>query len=84
VSDRLQTPDRSELARHEALAEAAYSAMYETPPLGRVKDSFEDACMHFQCAIEEAQRLGLAEDAARLSKRLAHVRAVYNSQFRGV
>ncbi len=76
-------PSAPEIARLEQLAEQAYSAMYDTPPLSSSKDSYEDACLHLQKAIDEARHLDLADEGARLSRRLAHIRAVYNSQFRG-
>jgi hypothetical protein len=71
---------RAELAEWERCAEAAYSEMYEAR---RAKEPFEDACFAFARAIEAAQRLGLKEEVARLNRRVEHVRAVYNSQFRG-
>ncbi len=77
-------PDSSELDRHEKLAEQAYSAIYDTPPLGRPKDAYDDACLHYHAAIAEALRLDLPDEVARLTKRVDHVRAVYNSQFRYV
>ncbi len=36
---------------------------------------------HFRRAIAAAQGGGLADDAARLARRLEHVEAVYNNQF---
>lgn len=72
-----------EIVRLEQLAEQAYSAMYDTPPLSSAKDSYEDACAYFHKAIDEAQRLDLASEVTRLNQRLAHIRAVYDSQFRG-
>ncbi|MGH6982514.1 MAG: hypothetical protein ACREFC_15035 [Stellaceae bacterium] len=75
--------DRDEMAKFEALAEAAYGAMYDAPPRG-VKDFYDDARSHFTAAIAAAERAGLAADAARLAARRDHVTAVYNSQFRGV
>ncbi len=72
--------DRSELARLEALAERFYTAMYDA---WRPKDDYDDACLNFHRAIEEARRLGLEADVERLTRRYDHVRAVYNSQFRG-
>ena len=71
---------RAELAEWERRAEAAYSEMYEAR---RAKEPYEDACFAFARAIEAAQRLGLKEEVARLNRRVEHVRAVYNSQFRG-
>ena len=76
-------PGSAELARLEALAEQAYSAMYDVPPLRSAKDDCDDACLYLQRAIETAGRLGLANEVARLRRRLDHVRAVYDSQFRG-
>ncbi|MGA2125433.1 MAG: hypothetical protein ABSG76_04685 [Xanthobacteraceae bacterium] len=72
--------DTRELERLEALAERFYTAMYDAR---RPKDDYEDACIHFQRAIDEARRLGLEDEAARLTRRLHHVSAVYGSQFRG-
>jgi hypothetical protein len=72
--------DARELARLETLAEQFYTAMYDAR---RPKDDYDDACLNFHLAIEEARRLGLAEEIERLSRRRDHVRAVYNSQFRG-
>ncbi len=57
--------------------------MYDTPPLSSSRACYEDACLYFQKAIDEAQRLDLANEVTRLSERLAHIRAVYDSQFRG-
>ena len=71
--------DRVEIAKLEALAEGAYDRMYDA---SRPKDAFEDACDYFSDAIELARRVGLEDEAARLSARKAHVTAVYNSQFR--
>ena len=73
--------DRIEIARLEALAEAAYERMYDAD---RPKDAYEDACDYFNDAIELASRSGLEDEAARLSARKAHVAAVYDSQFRWV
>lgn len=76
-------PTAPEIARLEQLAEQAYGAMYDTPPLSSSKDAYEDACINLQKAIDEAQRLNLADEVSRLSRRLAQIRAVYDSQFRG-
>jgi hypothetical protein len=71
---------RAELDEWERRAEAAYSEMYEAQ---RAKEPYEDACFAFARAVEAAQRLGLKEEVARLNRRVEHIRAVYNSQFRG-
>ena len=73
--------DRIDIAKLEALAEAAYERMYDA---ARPKDAFEDACDYYNDAIELAGSVGLEDEAARLSARKAHVTAVYNSQFRWV
>ena len=72
--------DRAQLDEWERRAEEAYSEMYEAR---RAKEPYEDACFAFARAIEAAQRLGLHDEVARLSRRVEHIRSVYNSQFRG-
>ena len=72
-----------EMKRLEALAEAAYEAMYDARPL-IVKDCYEDAMGYLEQAIAEADRVGSAVDVKRLARRREHISNVYNSQFRGV
>lgn len=72
--------ERSELDEWERRAEEAYSEMYEAR---RAKEPYEDACFAFARAVEAAQRLGLDDEVVRLNRRVEHIRAVYNSQFRG-
>jgi hypothetical protein len=72
--------DRSELDRQIGIAEAAYDRMYEAT---RPKDDYDDARVALRRAIDEAERLGLGDEAARLRARVAHIEAVYDSQFRG-
>ena len=81
---RKSDPETAELARLELMAEQAYAAMYDVPPLCSTKGDYDDARRYFQQAIEEATRLGLTSEAARLSERRDRVGAVYNSQFRGL
>ena len=71
------------IAEFERLAEMAYAAMYEVHPSG-VKDLYDETRLYFCRAIEGAQGAGFAELSARLTLRLQHVEAVYNSQFRNV
>jgi hypothetical protein len=71
---------RADLDEWERRAEAAYADMYEAR---RAKEPYEDACFAFARAVAAAQRLGLDAEAARLTRRVEHIRAVYNSQFRG-
>jgi hypothetical protein len=76
----VERSERADLDEWERRAEEAYSEMYEAR---RAKEPYEDACFAFARALEAAQRLGLDEDVDRLNRRVAHIRAVYNSQFRG-
>lgn len=72
---------RVDMVRTEALAEAAYDAMYEARLHG-ARNRYEEARFHFDRAIEAAYRAHLHEEAARLKRRRDHVGRVYNSQFR--
>lgn len=74
-------PDVTEMKRCEALAEKAYSDMYDAAP-HNVKDCYEDARRGFAEAIRIARLLERMEDVARLDARIRHLDAVYNSQFR--
>lgn len=71
------------MAEVEALAEAAYEAMYEARP-HRVKDFYEDAMGYLAQAAEAAERAGSDTDVERLMRRRSHIREVYNRQFRGI
>jgi hypothetical protein len=73
--------DTKEIARFEALAEQAYSTMYDTRD-HNVKDCFDDALYNLGRAVDIARMRGLDVDVARLTKRRDHIQAVYNSQFR--
>lgn len=72
-----------EIAQFEALAETAYSAMYDARP-HNVKDYYEDAVMNLQRAIDTAVAKGMAAEAERLTKRRDHIETLYNRQFRYV
>jgi hypothetical protein len=62
VSDGCEAKgDTAEIARLELLAEQAYAAMYDVPPLRSVKDDYDNARLYFQRAIDEARRLGATE-----------------------
>ena len=75
--------EHAELTRLERLAEQAYAAIYDAPPLSSTKDGYDDACFYLHKAIEEAHRLDLPSEVERLAGRLDNIRGVYNSQFRG-
>jgi len=75
-------PSRALMAEYEQKAETAYSAMYDAQPWDE-KDLKDDALFYLARAIEVAEALGLADDAARLKARVDNIMGVYNSQFRG-
>jgi len=69
---------RKEVAKYEALAEAAYDEMYDSrSPAARYSDLKD----YFAMAIGTAERAGLHDEAKRLNARLDHCRNVYRSQF---
>jgi hypothetical protein len=71
---------RKEVAKYEALAEAAYDEMYDSrSPAARYSDLKD----YFAMAIGAAERAGLHDEAKRLGARLDHCRNVYRSQFSG-
>jgi len=61
----------------ERLGEQYYDEMYD----GYVRGRWSDIKECFGLAILAAEREGLAEEAARLRKRLEHIRQVVYSQF---
>ena len=75
------TDDVSGLRALEKMAEAAYDAMYEAHSPSAAGVFYSDAKDFFHEAIAIARRLGALEDLARLEARLAHVKAVFRSQF---
>lgn len=69
---------QEQLRRLEQLGEAHYDAMYETSsPAGE----YSDAKDCFREAIALAREIGDAQSVKRLEARLAHIKAVYRSQF---
>ena len=77
------TGANAELARLEALAEAACEAMYEARPPA-VKDFCDDAMRYFGEAIVAAERGNSTADVERLIRRRGHIWQVYTHQFRGI
>ena len=71
------------LEEFERKGEEAYVAMYSARPAA-VKDYYEESRSQFRLAIEQANLRGAADEVARLERRLAHIKAVYDNQFRGV
>lgn len=62
-------------------AEAAYARMHDAHSTSDATAAYSDAKETFADAIGLAQRNGDTETAERLHKRLAHVKAVFRSQF---
>ncbi len=73
--------DTKEMARFEALAEEAFTRLYDARDRN-VKECIEDALYNLGRAVDIAQMRGLKEDVARLKKREAHIKSVYESRFR--
>jgi hypothetical protein len=73
--------DEERLRWFEAQAEDAYGRMYDATNSSDATARYSDAKEAFYCAIESARRLGQADVTARLEARLAHVKAVFRSQF---
>ena len=75
-------PDSRDLLRAlETKAEAAYDAMYDAHDPSAAGVCYSDAKEFFYEALGMARRIGAAGEFARLEARLAHVKAVYRSQF---
>jgi len=73
--------EEERLAWFEAQAEEAYYKMYDARTPGDATARYSDAKEFFRSAIQAARGLGKSEVAARLDARLAHVKAVFRSQF---
>lgn len=74
---------RAAMVAHERRAEDAYEAMYRARVFA-VKDLYEEALQQLRLAIAVAMANDFSDDARRLDRRLAHIEAVYESQFRHV
>jgi hypothetical protein len=71
----------AQLERLKALGEKAYDDMYEAHSPSGATACYSDAKECFYDAIGLANSLGLKDEAEALSKRLAHIKAVFRSQF---
>jgi hypothetical protein len=69
------------LAWFEAQAEAAYDKMYDATGSTDAAARYSDAKEALRDAIGLAQRLGQGAVVTRLEARLAHIKAVFRSQF---
>lgn len=70
-----------QLAHLKAMGEKAYDDMYEAHPPSAATACYSDAKECFYDAIGLARRLGLTEEVEALENRLAHIKAVFRSQF---
>jgi Tfp pilus assembly protein PilF len=73
--------DTDRLQDLEAQAEAAYTRMYDARDATDAAARYSDAKETLYDAIGLARRLGNVDAAARLEQRLAHIKAVFRSQF---
>jgi Tfp pilus assembly protein PilF len=73
--------DAGRLQDLEAQAEAAYTSMYDARAAADAAARYSDAKEALYDAIRLARRLGKVDVAARLEQRLAHIKAVFRSQF---
>lgn len=72
--------DRESLEWLTGQGEKFYDLMYDSR---RPSNEYREAKEAFEDAIALAWKLGLGEEAERLTKRLAHIKAVYIRQFSG-
>jgi hypothetical protein len=70
-----------QLAHLKAIGEKAYDDMYDAYPPGNAGAYYSDAKECYYDAIGLARRLGLEEETKALEARLAHIKAVFRSQF---
>jgi hypothetical protein len=70
-----------QLANLKAMGEKAYDDMYEAHSSSSATASYSDAKECYYDAIGLARRLGLKEEVEALERRLAHIKAVFRSQF---
>jgi len=75
--------DEERLHKLEAEAEAAYDKMYDAHDPSGAGVCYSDAKEALYDAIGLARKLGKADVVARLEERLAHIKAVFRSQFSG-
>jgi hypothetical protein len=73
--------DEDDVERLARLGEAAYDRMYEAHSARDAADEYRDCKDYFYDAIGLARERGLLGRAAQLEARLAHIKAVFRSQF---
>jgi hypothetical protein len=70
-----------QLERLKAMGEKAYDEMYEAHSSSGATACYSDAKEAYYDAIGLARRLRLDEEVKALEERLAHIKAVFRSQF---
>jgi len=70
-----------QLAHLKAMGEKAYDDMYDAHSPSGATVCYSDAKECYYDAIGLARRLGLEEETKALEERLAHIKAVFRSQF---
>ena len=73
----------AQLEHLKKLGEKDYDDMYEAHSSSGATACYSDAKECYYDAIGLARRLGLEAETAALEKRLAHIKAVFRSQFAG-
>jgi hypothetical protein len=73
--------DTAEIARFEALAEEAMSAIYDARGVN-VRAALEDARYNIERAIDIARMRGLTAEIARLGRRRDRIQAAYDARFK--
>ena len=73
--------DSSEMARFEALAEEAMSAIYDARG-ANVRAALEDAIYNIDRALDIARIRGWSADMERLTKRKSRIQASFDARFK--
>ena len=76
-----ETERKAQIERLKAMGEKAYDEMYEAHSSSGATACYSDAKEAYDDAIGLARRLGLDEEIKALEERLAHIKAVFRSQF---
>jgi hypothetical protein len=83
ADDQERQQQLAQLEHLKKLGEKAYDDMYEAHSSRGATACYSDAKECYYDAIGLARRMGLEEETAALEKRLAHIKAVFRSQFAG-
>ena len=81
AGDLVRKAELDRLEHLKALGEKAYDDMYEAHSSSGATACYSDAKECYCDAIGLARRLGLDDEVEALRQRLAHIKAVFRSQF---